>query len=218
MNAADPQARIVGHPVGPFQSNTWIVSVGERALVIDPGDEAARTRAVVESSGLRVEGIVLTHAHLDHVGGVAELEAAWDVDSWLHPLDFFLLDRLAESCAMYGLPAMSRPARVRPLEAPSQLSLGSLELEVRFAPGHSPGHIIVVGQGFAVVGDVIFAGSVGRTDLPGGDAPTLMRSIEEQVLSLPDDTVLYSGHGPATTVGEERRSNPFLQPGGLGQG
>lgn len=202
-----------GFPVGPFQSNTWIVSEGGRALVVDPGDEPGRAASYVEEHGLKVESILLTHAHLDHVGGVAELEEAWDVDTYLHPADRYLVDSLDEACARYGLAPMRRPQRLRELKGGDIFRAGTLELAAIETPGHSPGHVVFAGPGFVIVGDLIFAGSVGRTDLPGGDTTTLLRSIETRILSLPDETALYPGHGPDTTVGEERRSNPFLAPG-----
>ncbi len=209
------KVHVHGFPVGPFQSNTWIASEGGSALVVDPGDEAAKAAAYVEKQGLKVEAILLTHAHLDHVGAVAELEELWNVDTYLHPDDRYLIDGLDEACERYGLPPMRRPQRLRDLAGGDVFRAGSLELTAVETPGHSPGHVVFAGPGFVIVGDLIFAGSVGRTDLPGGSTATLLRSIETRILTLPDETALYPGHGPDTTVGEERRSNPFLSPGAL---
>ncbi|HVP39762.1 MAG TPA: MBL fold metallo-hydrolase [Candidatus Saccharimonadales bacterium] len=209
-----PPGRVHALVVGPFESNTYVVSDGGQALVVDPGAEAGRTRAWVDAHRLKVQAIVLTHGHLDHVGAVAELERAWDVDSYLHPADRFLLDLLPETCARYGIePPYERPARVRELRSGAVFRAGAAGLTVAETPGHSPGGVVLVGPGFALTGDLIFAGSVGRTDLPGSDPRQLLDSIERAVLVLPGTTVLYPGHGPATTVDSERRGNPFLAPG-----
>jgi glyoxylase-like metal-dependent hydrolase (beta-lactamase superfamily II) len=130
---------------------------------------------------------------------------------WLHPADRQLYDAVAEQAAWFALPAPeAQPAPDRDLVAGQQLPLGGLSFEVRHAPGHSLGSVCFVGQGVVFSGDVLFAGSIGRTDLPGGDFETLIASIERELLSLPDDTIVYSGHGPETTIGRERRTNPFL--------
>lgn len=204
-----------GFAVGPFQSNTWIVSQAGHAYVLDPGDEPGRALAYVAEKKLQVESILLTHGHIDHVGAVAALEREWNVDTYMHPRDQFLIDALPDTCAMYGLPPLEPPARLKDLRGEDTFSLGPLVLRAVETPGHTPGHVIFRGPGFVIAGDLIFAGSVGRTDLPGGSTPQLLQSIEDSVLTLPDETVLYSGHGGATTVGEERIHNPFLQPGAI---
>jgi hydroxyacylglutathione hydrolase len=209
------RAHVHGFAVGPFQSMTYVVSEGGRALLVDPGEDARRTIAHVEKQGLAVEAILLTHGHLDHVGAVAELERTFGVDTHMHPGDGFLLEHLAETCRRYGLEPYERPARVRDMRAGEVFRAGALELRVAETPGHSPGGVVLVGPGFALTGDLIFAGSVGRTDLPGSEPRALLESIRREVLSLPGDTVLYPGHGPATTVDEERRSNPFLSQGAM---
>ena len=208
-------AHVHGFTVGPFQSNTWIVSQAGRAFVLDPGEEPGRAAAYVREQGLQVESILLTHGHIDHVGAVAALEREWNVDSYLHPRDQFLIDALPQTCAMYGLPPLEPPGRLCDIRAGDVFSLGSLELRALETPGHSPGHVVFLGPGFVIAGDLIFAGSVGRTDLPGGSTPALLQSIEESIMTLPDETVIYSGHGAATTVGEERIHNPFLRPGSM---
>ncbi|MBI5835713.1 MAG: MBL fold metallo-hydrolase [Candidatus Eisenbacteria bacterium] len=202
-------------PVGPFQSNTYIVSGGGRALVVDPGDEPRRIQEAVAAQGLAVEAILLTHGHLDHVGAVAELERAFGVDTHLHPADRVFIERLAETCERYGLEPYEPPGRLRDLVQGQRFTAGTLELRAAETPGHSPGGVVFVGPGFALVGDLVFAGSVGRHDLPGGDARALARSIRREILSLPGPTVLHPGHGPATTVDAERADNPYLAPGAL---
>ena len=214
MSAAG--GRVHGFPVGPFQSNTYVVSEGGEALVVDPGEEPLRAAEYVRRQGLRVTALVLTHGHIDHLGAAAALETLWNVDTYLHPADRFLVDRLPETCALYGLPPVPRPARLRDLKGGDRFAAGALTLAVAETPGHSPGHVVLRAPGWVIVGDLVFAGSVGRIDLPGGDGAALLESIEREILTLPDDTVLYPGHGPATTVGAEREGNPFLRPGALG--
>jgi hydroxyacylglutathione hydrolase len=159
-----------------------------------------------------VKAIVLTHAHLDHVDGVARAKAATGAPVLLHPDDEPLYRAAPTQAQWFGLEVEAPPPVDGPLEPGGYVEFGECALEVRFTPGHAPGHVVLVGDGFALIGDVVFAGSIGRTDLPGGDFQQLMRSIREQILTLPDETTLYTGHGPATTVGHERVSNPFLAP------
>lgn len=200
---------------GGFGQNAYL-AICERdrvAVAIDPGDTAGRVVEGVTSEGLRLEAIVLTHAHLDHVEGVGTVRDAFpDVPIWLHPADLPLYRALPRQAAMFGLLAGDQPDPTHELLPGRPLEFGSCRFEVRFTPGHSPGHVILVAPGdhLALVGDVVFQGSIGRTDLPGGSLETLMRSIRQEVLTLPDDTVLYSGHGLPTTVGHERMANPFL--------
>ena len=159
--------------------------------------------------GVAIAAIVLTHAHVTTCRGLpAKRETC--VPIYLHPADAELYRAAPMQAQMFGLRMDPLPPVDHPLAAGDVVRFGECELGVRFAPGHAPGHVILVGDGVAVVGDVIFSGSIGRTDLPGGDLATLMRSIREQVLTLPDATTLHTGHGPATTVGHERISNPFI--------
>lgn len=200
--------------LGPFQSNCYLVATdpGPGVLVVDPGDEDPAIDAALSEMG-DPAAILLTHAHLDHVAGVARLKTRHDVPIYLHPADRPLYDRFADQAASFGLPASPLPAPEEELADGQRLEVAGIRLEVRHAPGHSPGGVVLAADGFAFVGDCIFAGSIGRTDLPGGDLSTLMTSIREQILTLPEETVLLSGHGPETTVSVEARSNPFLTGG-----
>lgn len=190
------------------------------ALAIDPGGEAAAMADFLAAEGLTLAGILLTHAHLDHVEGVATLVRRTGAESWLHPDDQALYTHVVQQGLAFGLPIEAQPPVDHALAHGQQLQLAGIDLEVRHVPGHSPGHVLFhhAASGVAFVGDVVFQGSIGRTDLPGGDYQALMRSIREQVLTLPPETVLYCGHGPETSVGAEASTNPFLIPhygGGL---
>jgi len=204
--------RVVQVPNGSFLENTWIViddAAGECA-VIDPGEEAGLILHKVAESGARATAIWLTHAHIDHLIGVPRVAAETGAPVFLHPADQPLYDAAPRQAEAFGL-------RMDPLPVPQgtwahgdTARVGSLAFAVRHVPGHSPGHIALVGHGVVFGGDVLFAHSIGRTDLPGGDFATLRVSIEREFLALPDDTIVHSGHGPDTTIGEERRGNPFL--------
>jgi glyoxylase-like metal-dependent hydrolase (beta-lactamase superfamily II) len=169
----------------------------------------------VVTEGLDLRAVLLTHAHLDHIEGVHLIRAAVpDAPIWLHPADLGMYRALPQQAEAFGFQVEPQPEPDHALEAGRRITFGECVFDVRHAPGHARGHVIFVSPdaGLALVGDVIFQGAIGRTDLPGGDFQTLMRSIREQVLTLPDAMVLYPGHGPATTVGDERRGNPFLVP------
>ena len=204
--------KIVGCPVGPLQANAYLdVCEKTRACaLVDPGAESARLLAAAEDLGARIESILLTHAHLDHVGGVAEAKRATGVPVYLHPGDEVLYLAAPQQARSFGMELETPPEPDFWLADGQVIELGAGELRVRHTPGHSPGHVCLLGDGFALVGDCVFAGSIGRSDLPGGDFRTLMTSIRERLLTLPDDTILYPGHGPSTTVGHERKNNPFL--------
>lgn len=183
--------------------------------MVDPGGAAPEIAEAIVSEGLELNAILLTHAHLDHVEGVHTIRAiAPTVPIWLHPGDHGLYHALPGQAAMFGLRADPQPDPTDELVHGQRYEFGSCAFDVRFTPGHAPGHVIFVSteNNVALVGDVVFMGSIGRTDLPGGDFQTLMRSIRDEVLTLPDETVLYTGHGPPTTVGHERVGNPFLVP------
>lgn len=200
--------------LGPFQSNCYIVRpAGDGpTVVIDPGDEAESVLARVE--GDEVAAILLTHAHLDHIGAVAEVARETGAPVYLHAADRFLYDAAAEHGRMFGVRVETPPPPDVELHEGDELRFGQLAWTVRHTPGHSPGHVVFVGEGMAFVGDCVFAGSIGRTDLPGGDMPTLLSSIRTKILTLPGDTVLYPGHMGPTTVSREAQGNPFLVSGG----
>ncbi len=209
--------KVRGFPVGPLQANAYLVICEEtgRAILVDPGDEPERLLAAAAAEGATIESIVLTHAHIDHVGGVAGAKRSTGAPVYLHSLDRGLYGAAAIQAHSFGLDIETPPDPDGELREGQSLAVGTATLEVRHTPGHSPGHVCLVGDGFAIVGDCVFAGSIGRTDLPGGDYRTLIESIEQKLLTLPDEAILYCGHGPATTVGRERNTNPFLT-GSLG--
>lgn len=187
---------------------------GDRALAIDPGGEADALADHLEQTGRGLAGILLTHAHLDHIEGVARLVRRTGAPIYLHPGDLPLYDHVVQQALAFGLEVEPQPPIDRELSHGQQLQLAGIQLQIRHAPGHSPGHVVLYApaEGIAFVGDVIFLGGIGRCDLPGGDFPQLLRSIRGQVLTLPPETVLYSGHGPSTTVAHEAATNPFLIP------
>lgn len=199
-----------------FGENAYLVRCDspDAWLAVDPGGEAERMADAIEEAGGTLEAVVLTHAHMDHVEGVAELVDRLPAPIHLHAADRPLYDSVDQQAAMFGHRVRTPPPPDRELVGGQELALGDCAFRVRHTPGHSPGHVILhsAAAGVAFVGDVIFAGSIGRTDLPGGDFQALMTSIREEILTLPGDTMLYTGHGPATTVERERTTNPFLVP------
>jgi hydroxyacylglutathione hydrolase len=182
--------------------------------VIDPGGDLDRIEAAIREQGISIEKILLTHGHIDHAGGAAELRERLNVPiEGPHEADRFLLDSLPETGAGYGLPEARAVTPDRWLDEGDAVSVGPLAFDILHAPGHSPGSVVFVSRDarFALVGDVVFKGSVGRTDLPGGNHDELIRAIKEKVLPLGDDIAFIPGHGPTSTLGEERLTNPFLQ-------
>lgn len=199
-----------------FAQNAYVVHEDGAtfAVAIDPGAEAARMADYLADNGLFCEAILLTHAHLDHIEGVATLVARTGAATYMHPADRALYEHVQQQGAAFGLQVDVQPPVEHELHDGQELQFGGLALEVRHVPGHSPGHVLFYAARAAVafVGDIVFAGSIGRTDLPGGDFTTLMHGIRMRVLTLPDETTLYPGHGPHTTVSRERATNPFLAP------
>lgn len=204
--------------VQPFFKNAYLVSCSEtrEAVVIDPGDEIDSLIDDAAAGGLKVKMILLTHAHLDHITGVGAAKKAFGAPIWLHRDDLFLYDGVVEQGRMFGIPVDPQPPVDRFYDVGTPLRFGTLQVDVAHTPGHCPGGVcLAIGphggaQRELFVGDTLFNGSIGRTDLPGGDAETLLRSIRQVLFVYPDDTIVHSGHGPDTTVGVEKRTNPFL--------
>lgn len=204
----------IGITTGSFQQTCWLLvdPAAREAVVVDPGEGSAAILGEVRARGLRVTGIWLTHAHIDHIWGVDDVRAATGAPVWLHPLDRRWYDILPEQGRMFGLDGLPRLAPPdRELAHGQTLSVGRFDFAVRHVPGHAPGHVAFIGHGLAVSGDVLFAGSIGRTDLAGGDLSRLLQSIRDELLTLPDATRVLPGHGPETTIGAERAANPFLR-------
>jgi len=202
-------------PVTPFQQNCSLLVCKQtnKAAVVDPGGDLELIRDAVKEWGVELEKILLTHGHIDHCGGTAELaqELGLPVEG-PHIDDRFLIDDLPQQSQRFGFPQLQGFTPTRWLAGGDSVRFGNVELEVRHCPGHTPGHVIFFSPGhrLALVGDVLFAGSIGRTDLPRGDHDTLIRSIREQLWPLGEDVTFIPGHGPASTFGEERASNPFV--------
>lgn len=220
---------VVGFPAGPWGTNCYVVATeaGEQCLVVDPGkDAAAGVADAVREHRLQPVAVLLTHGHLDHVWSVVPVCGSYGVAAYLHPADDHLLSEplagvSGQTSAMVAsmtegrLPVME-PDEVRPLADAATLELAGIELRVDHAPGHTPGSVMFRRAGAADVpplllsGDVLFAGSIGRTDLPGGDHQAMLRSLRDKVLPLADDTVVLPGHGATTTIAAERAGNPYL--------
>jgi hydroxyacylglutathione hydrolase len=201
--------------VGPLQENAYLLRAdrhADRAIMVDPGDEAQRLLAAVEALGVGLEAILLTHTHFDHVGAVASVARATGARVWCPLLEVDVLADIMSHVNWPGFGPYESYDADETVEGGETLELAGLTLDVLFTPGHSPGHVTYAlrDAGVLVSGDVLFRGSVGRVDLPGGDGPTLMRSLAMLVEGFPPDTAVLCGHGPTTTLGTERASNPFL--------
>jgi hydroxyacylglutathione hydrolase len=192
----------------PFIMNCYVLRDGGEAVIIDPGEKSDAVLAMVENDDLKM--ILNTHCHIDHCGGNAAMKAATGAPIAIHERELPLLQGMDQQAMMFGVPCTPSPDPDTFLEEGGTIQVGSAQLKVLHAPGHSPGHVVFAGDGFVIAGDVLFAGSIGRTDLPGGSHEQLIDSIRTKLLTLPDETVVYCGHGPETTIGRERRSNPFL--------
>jgi hydroxyacylglutathione hydrolase len=210
------KAKAVIVPVTPFQQNCTLLwcEATKRAVVIDPGGDLLEVERAITRAGISVDKIWLTHGHVDHVAGASDLKTNLKVSiEGPQKDDLFLLQHVAETGRSYGMWNASNVTPDRWLEEGDQVHIGELTFDVLHCPGHSPGSIVYFNrvQRLAIVGDVLFAGSIGRTDLPGGDYQQLIESIKDKLLPLGDDVAIISGHGPTSTIGHERATNPFLQ-------
>ena len=201
-------------PVGPLQCNCSIIGdeANREAMVIDPGDDIDDVLAILRKHNLEVKQIVVTHAHIDHVGGAMKLRAATGAPILLNQNDLALLKMLDVQAAWVGMAAPGQVEIDQSVGNADTVQAGSLRANVLHTPGHTEGSICLYfpAENKLIAGDTLFAGSIGRTDLPGGSFEKIIRSLHQTVLALPDDTVVVPGHGPLTTIGEERESNPFL--------
>ena len=204
--------RIAGFAAGPFQTNCYVVSNGDRAFVIDPGLGAHEAVSqLVQEQGLTVEAVVLTHGHIDHIRDAA----AFGLETFIHPADAFMLLRgegvSEQARQLYDASAMPPIDNPTPLEDGQALQVAGVELRVVHAPGHSPGCVMLVANDVVFSGDVLFRGSIGRTDLPDSDPEQMRQSLRDPVWDLSDELQVLPGHGPATTVAQERATNPYLR-------
>lgn len=200
---------VVSFELTPFVTNCYVIRDSGEALVIDPGEVTPELLEAI--AGFSVKKIVNTHCHCDHCGGNAGILKHTGAKLYCHQDEVPLLRHLEQQGAMFGVAFSPSPDPDVLLNEGDAVTVGGVEMRVLLTPGHSPGHVALAGDGFVFSGDVLFAGSIGRTDILGGNYDQLMRSIKIKLLPLPDDTVVYSGHGPVTTIGRERRTNPFLQ-------
>jgi len=197
--------------VGPIMANCFIIGCEKtrKAAVIDPGDESSRILMKLAEHKLTVEYIINTHGHFDHVGANRKLKEATGAKLIIHALDQSMLKVLSETSAAFGLSVENSPPPDQTVQDGDSIQFGEITLTVLHTPGHTPGGISLHTDDVVFVGDTLFAGSIGRTDFPGGDFNTLISSIKNKLYSLGDQVIVYTGHGPETTIGREKRSNPF---------
>lgn len=201
--------------LGPLQTNCYLLGCEEtfEAAVVDPSWDGRAIVATAEIDGWEITHILLTHSHFDHVGGLEEVKALTGAPIYIHADAVDMLKNTTMSAAFFGLRVSTPPPPDEFLFDGQDIQVGELSIKVMHTPGHAPGHVSFYLPDYRVLfdGDVLFQDGIGRTDLPGGDYDTLMETIQDKLLSLPDETKVFSGHGPATTIGQERRNNPFLQ-------
>ena len=199
--------------VGPLEVNCYIIGCEDtkEAAIIDPGDNADEIIRIIEMDELKPKFIMNTHAHFDHVGGVKEIQDYFKIDFLLHKDDTFLVENASEQATSFGLKPILKPDVNKYISNDEKITLGNKSITVIHTPGHSPGCVCFYSDSNVFVGDTLFAGSIGRTDLPGGSYETLINSIKEKLFPLGDSTSVYPGHGSSTTIGNEREHNPFLK-------
>jgi len=212
---AAPPLRVYVMEVGPLVENAYIVEhvASRTAAVVDPGDDGEEILSRLAERGITLDKILLTHGHFDHVGAVRTLRERTGARIHVHADEVDRMRTAGRQGGMFGLSVQNPPAPDVLVREGDVVGLGDQEFRVLHTPGHTPGHVTFLTGEMAFVGDLIFAGSIGRTDLPGGSYDDLIRAVREKIFTLPDRTVLFPGHGPATTVGEEKRSNPFFTGG-----
>ncbi|NQU68732.1 MAG: MBL fold metallo-hydrolase [Candidatus Marinimicrobia bacterium] len=198
---------------GPFSENAWIISDTDSrdAILIDPGDESKRIAGIIEDNRLNLQFILATHGHLDHIGAVCDLTNKFNVPFMIHMRDESMVKDLPKVQKMFGLPESEVPIISGYVSDQEKIIMGGVNINVIETPGHTQGGVCFLVEGHLFSGDTLFSGSIGRTDLPGGDYSVLISSIKQKLISLPDDTIVHSGHGPDTMIGIERQQNPFLQ-------
>lgn len=209
---------VVEHLVtGSFEENTWYLinrGIGE-GIIFDPGDNHEKISAMIQSTGSRPMAILNTHGHIDHIGAIRKLQDEYDLPFYLHSADEFLIKQYPQHAAMFGLEMQGMPAISgfidEIVDENSMIQLAGTAIQVIPTPGHTPGGVSYLVEDVLFVGDTLFSGSVGRTDLPGGNYNTLMHSITKELFELEDEVLVHSGHGPDTTIGRERESNPFVR-------
>jgi hydroxyacylglutathione hydrolase len=199
-------------PVGPIMANCYIVGCKEtnEAVVIDPGDDADMILLKLAELKLKVKYIINTHGHFDHVGANRKMKEATGAEILIHALDAPMLGSLAQAAASFGLKSENSPAPDKTIDDGDIITFGKISMKVIHTPGHSPGGISLYTNGCLFVGDTLFQGSIGRTDLPGGNFTTLKSSIQDKLFPLGDSIRVYTGHGPETSIGKEKRYNPFV--------
>lgn len=198
--------------VGPLEVNCYIIGCAEsrETAIIDPGGDADEIIKTIESEGLKPKFIINTHAHFDHVGAVKAIQEHFKIDFMLHKDDLFLIEHLDEQVRQFGLDRVAKPDVNKFVKNGDSVSLGKISIKAIHTPGHTPGGVCYSADNNVFVGDTLFAGSIGRTDFPGSSYEQLIQSIKENLFPLGDSVVVYTGHGPSTSIGNEKRHNPFL--------